>query len=102
MLFEKIDLNKLPEIYSQDGLGDEAIVYLVVQLESFVWLIMEHDYSDLFFGFVYLNDALNSELGYISKDELESLAKQYPLTVVSVELTLKEAKEIYIKRLENE
>lgn len=96
MLFTEEQLKKLPEIYAQDGLGDEAKVYVVVKLQSFIWLLTEFDGSDMFFGFVCLNDHQNSELGYISKQELEDLSKQYPLTVESVEMSLKDAKEMYL------
>jgi hypothetical protein len=37
-----------------------------------------------------------AELGYISKQELEDLGKQYPLVIEKIDMTLSEAKAKYI------
>jgi hypothetical protein len=99
MLFKKEHLESIPELYVQDGAGENAVVYLHVHIpgSGFSWLITEYSESEqMFFGFSCLNDPQNAELGYISKLELEELAKQYPLTVESVVMTLAEAKAKFI------
>ncbi len=98
MLFTEEQLKDIPSLYSQDGKGDEAIVYLRVSLgNNFNWLIIEYDKKDLFFGFVCLNgDSENAELGYISKSELEELSKKYFLEIEKVNISLEEAKEKWI------
>ena len=97
-IFTDKQLKTLPDLYSQDGLGDKAIVHLVVKLQGgFCWLLTEYDKNDLFFGFVCLNDIQNAELGYISKAELEELGANYPFYVDEVNMTLKEAKYAYIE-----
>jgi hypothetical protein len=97
-LFTEEQLKRLPKLYSQDGLGDNAKVKLVVILGKFVWLLTEYDNQDLFFGFVYLNDAQNAELGYVSKSELEDLMKEYNVEIIEVDINLKEAKEILFNK----
>jgi hypothetical protein len=99
-IFREDDLKDIPALYAQDGKGDKAVVHLVVQIPNtgFVWLITEFsEEEELFFGFACLNDVECAELGYISKIELEDLAKQYPLKIEAVDISLKEAKEKYIK-----
>lgn len=101
-IFREDDFVGVPALYEQDGKGDKAIVHLVVQIPytGFVWLITEFSpEEDLFFGFACLNDLQCAELGYISKIELEDLAKQYPLTIEKVSISLKEAKAKYLKDL---
>lgn len=97
MLFKEENLKGLPPLYEQDGLGDKAKVHLAVTLGAYVWLITEYcPESELFFGFVCLNDVQNSELGYISLYELEELATKYPLKVEQIEMELSDAKDKYI------
>ena len=95
-LFTEEQLKRLPALYSQDGKGNKARVKLLVRLQKFVWLLTEYDGSDLFFGFVCLNDEQNAELGYISKAELEDLGAKYPLEILEVDVELGNAKDIYI------
>lgn len=64
---------KLPALYSQDGKGDEAIVYAKFFhcLSGKYWYATEYDPEDRrFFGWVYAGQ--DSELGYFSLDELEA------------------------------
>lgn len=101
-IFREDDLKGIPALYEQDGKGDKAIVHLAVQIPytGFVWLITEFNpEEDLFFGFACLNDLQCAELGYISKIELEDLAKQYSLKIEKISITLKEAKDKYLKDL---
>ncbi len=69
----------MPEVYGQDGMGDEAIAYLHYFYGSSDWYITEKDTSDeqhQAFGYVILNgDTQNAELGYISIEEMKSLNK---------------------------
>lgn len=101
-LFKEEDLKCIPELYAQDGKGENATVHFVVEIpfSGFCWLLTEYsEEEDLFFGFACLNDIQYAELGYISKSELEDLAKRYSLKALKVEITLKEAKEKYIKEV---
>lgn len=101
-LFKEEDLKGMPALYEQDGKGENAVVYFVVEIpfSGFCWLLTEYsEEEDLFFGFACLNDIQCAELGYISKSELEDLGKRYSLKALKVEMTLKEAKEKYIKEV---
>lgn len=98
-IFRDNDLENIPALYEQDGKGDKAKVSLVVKIPytGFVWLLTEYSKEeDLFFGYACLNDIEMAELGYISKQELEDLGKQYPLVIEKVDMTLSEAKAKYI------
>lgn len=98
-IFRDNDLENIPALYEQDGKGDKAKVSIVVKVPytGFVWLLTEYSKEeDLFFGYACLNDIEMAELGYISKQELEDLGKQYPLVIEKVDMTLSEAKAKYI------
>lgn len=80
-LLEAIDLKlmtkeiekKLPPLYSQDGKGDKAVAYekYFTPDSSFTWYVTEYCPNDkLFFGLVV---GLETELGYFSLKELESV-----------------------------
>ena len=63
---------KLPPLYSQDGKGDDAIVYAKFfdPCSSWTWYATEYDPDTReFFGLV---DGEYKELGYFSLDQLES------------------------------
>ena len=63
---------KLPPLYSQDGKGDDAIVYAKFfdPCSSWTWSATEYDPDTReFFGLV---DGEYKELGYFSLDQLES------------------------------
>lgn len=74
-------LNKIPEIYSQDGKGKEAIVYCKFFLNGLLsWFILEYEplenangeADDInFFGLVLSPDGL--EYGYFMLSQLESV-----------------------------
>ena len=64
---------KLPPLYSNDGLGKEAIaqVKFFTPDASWTWYATEYDPIErVFFGLV---DGFEKELGYFSLDELQSV-----------------------------
>lgn len=68
------DFSKLPPLYSQDGKGKQAIVYvkLFTPWTSFTWYLTEYDSAEkLAFG--YTQNGSEGELGYISISELEAI-----------------------------
>ena len=73
MKTEKEYLQSIPEIYSQDGTGDDAIVFAHYKHNLSHWYIMEYTKQDsMYFGYACLNGWLDcAELGYISKSELD-------------------------------
>ena len=68
----KQQLKILPELYAQDGKGDEAIAYLKIFApdSNWTWYVTEFDGKDTFFGLV---DGFDMELGYFSLSELNSI-----------------------------
>jgi hypothetical protein len=62
----------LPPLYSQDGKGDDAIVYVKYFSpdSGWRWYGLEFDGEDLFFGLVIGHE---KEYGYFSLSELESV-----------------------------
>ena len=63
---------KLPELYSQDGKGEEAVavVKFFSPYTGWRWYATEFDGVDTFFGLV---EGFETELGYFSLQELESV-----------------------------
>jgi len=61
---------QLPPLYSQEGKGGSAVVYLRLFSpdSDWVWMASEFDGNDTFFGLV---DGHEKELGYFSLSELE-------------------------------
>ena len=70
---------KLPPLYSTEKCAD-PIVYakLFTPDSGWTWYVLEFDGEDLFFGFVI---GLDSELGYFSLSELESVRGPLGLAV---------------------
>lgn len=99
-IFRDNDLDVIPPLYSGEELGDRAICHIMIKIPytGFVWLLTEYSPEEqIFFGFACLNDVQNAELGYISKQELEGLGKQYPLVIEKLgNITLADAKAKYI------
>lgn len=63
---------RLPALYSQEGLGEEAIVYARLTLPAlgWTWWVLEFDPEDqMMFCLV---QGIETELGYVSLEELES------------------------------
>ena len=66
-------LDAMPKVYEQDGLGDQAVVYLHYFTGSQDWYITERDTSEeqlQAFGLADFGDG--GEMGYISISELIS------------------------------
>lgn len=64
--------NKLPQLYSQDGKGGEAIAHtkFFTPDSNWTWYATEFDGQDTFFGLV---EGHEKELGYFSLSELQSV-----------------------------
>lgn len=71
-LLTKEILKKLPPLYSQEKLGDEAIAYckFFTPDSNWTWWVMEFDGVDTFFGFV---QGFEREFGYFSLKELSEI-----------------------------
>lgn len=66
--------DKLPPLYAQDGKGDSAVAYVKLfnPMGDGTWFITEYDpASREAFGLTYMHG--DSELGYVSIPELESI-----------------------------
>lgn len=66
---------QIPKLYSQDGKGENAIVYVKFfdPYGSWSWYATEYSKEEkLFFGLV---KGFETELGYFSLDELESVGR---------------------------
>jgi hypothetical protein len=61
---------QLPPLYSQDGKGGKAVVYVKFFISNWTWYATEFDGDDTFFGLV---EGFEKELGYFSLSELESI-----------------------------
>jgi hypothetical protein len=69
----KYDARNVPLLFSQDGAGDDAIAHMKLFHPElgWSWYIMEYDPDEnLAFGLV---DGYETELGYISFDELTKI-----------------------------
>lgn len=87
--------DKIPPLYAQDELGDDAIVH--VKFFSIVsdwqWYATEFDPQErVFFGFVH---GFEDELGYFSLDELESLGIRIERDKYFTPIKLGRVREIY-------
>ena len=62
--------DKIPELYAQDGKGEQAIVHVkfFTPDSSWTWLATEFDGEDRFFGLV---KGFETEWGYFSLSEME-------------------------------
>jgi len=73
MLLTKANLEALPPLGSQDGKGEDAVaqVKFFAPWTSWTWWASEYDPATrTFFGLV---EGLETELGYFTLDELESI-----------------------------
>jgi hypothetical protein len=80
MLMDKQLEELLPQLYEQDG-KDEQIVYVRYYCELIDWCWYAMEYSPLqrlFFGLVIGDE---TELGYFTLDELESIGYKYGVDV---------------------
>lgn len=72
-------LKNIPALYSQDGKGKEAIVYMHIEaLNGWQWFITEYDGKELFFGYV---KGFADEWGYIDKNEMEDIINNHLATI---------------------
>lgn len=80
MLLTKANKKALPKLYSTDNDGDQAIaqVKFFTPDSNWTWYAFEFDGKDTFFGFVAGQE---SELGYFSLSELESVRGPYGLKI---------------------
>lgn len=85
------EVMETPALYSQDGLGNDAIVHIHYFSGGSDWFITEMNLDEaLFFGYVVLNgDLVNSEFGYTSIDEITST--DIELDFHFTKMTVKEA-----------
>lgn len=70
----------LPKLYTTDGHGDDAVVQMkfFTPTSSWTWYVIEYDGDDLCFGLV---EGHESELGYFSLSELESVRGRWGVRV---------------------
>ena len=80
LLTKKI-LKQIPPLYTQEHLGDVAVVYVkfFTPWSNWTWYATEYDPDKrMFFGLV---DGQERELGYFSLDELESAKGPFGLLI---------------------
>ena len=89
-------LKQLPELYAQDGKGENATVHIKLHIPNsgYCWYLTEYDPNDnIAFGYTNLNDPQMAELGYISIQELIEVDKYDVVRDLSFKpTTLKEVK----------
>jgi len=80
MLLTQQNRKQLPKLYSQDGLGMEAIAHVKFfdPCGSWTWYAMEFDGQDTFYGLVDGND---KELGYFSLTELQGIRGRFGIGI---------------------
>ena len=90
---------QLPDLYAQDSLGDDAVVYVrYFSLSSdWEWFATEFDGEDTFFGLV---NGFEPEFGYFSLSEMERMRIKQLAGIPAIErdiyfkpATIKEIKE---------
>ena len=71
LLLTKQNKKDLPELYSQDGKGMEAVavVKFFTPDSNWTWYATEFDGEEVFFGLV---DGFDKELGYFNLSELKT------------------------------
>lgn len=98
-LLTKDQIERIPNLYDQDGKGENAIVYVKITCANATWLITEccQESGTIAFGFADLfKDSTCGELGYISLEEIQELKGKWNVIVEEVNRPLKEMKaEIY-------
>ena len=77
-LLNKTALKGVPELYDQDGKGEEAIVYLKFFVAGWTWFITEINPEDgIAFGLTTSPQCPEGELGYVSIVELSELKASF-------------------------
>lgn len=84
---------RLPALYAQEELGEEAIVHarLTAPAMGWTWLVLEFDGEDLMFCLV---QGFATELGYTSLGELEESPTPILLDPTWQPVTLAEARQL--------
>lgn len=73
-LIPEQDRVQLPPIGAQQNSRDPMVhTKLFCPWGAATWWITEYDGKDLLFGFAFLFDEYSAELGYMSKEDLESI-----------------------------
>lgn len=72
----KKQLEKIPKLYSTDGIKDKKI-YMKFFLGGWTWYVAEFDGTDTFFGLVVSPMNPNGKWGYFSLKELMSVKQGY-------------------------
>lgn len=66
-------LDKIPRLYETEDISlSDKLIFLHFFIGGCDWFVVEYDGDDLFWGFVNLNDIVNSEWGYFCFSELKS------------------------------
>lgn len=82
---------EIPGLYSQDGRGVDATVYLhLTSISGWHWYLTEFDGDDTFFGYVV---GFEKEWGYVSYLELQELLNEN-LIRLDVNFSPKKLKEL--------
>lgn len=79
-LLPQIIADKLPKLYEQEWLGEDAVIYLKFfdPCSNWTWYVTEYDGTDTFFGLVV---GFETELGYFSLQELKSCRNKLGLGI---------------------
>lgn len=78
-LLTKEILKKIPKLYSQEHVKDPIVhVKFFVPWSNWTWFATEFDGKDIFFGYVI---GLDSEMGYFSLSELQSVKGPFGLGI---------------------
>ena len=82
MLLTKANRKALPPLYSQDGLGEDAIAYVKFfdPTGAATWYATEFDGVETFFGLADLGIGFR-ELGYFSLSELQAIKGRFGLGI---------------------
>ena len=76
-LLPKSVTNKIPPLYAQEKLGDDAVVYVKYFVAGWTWFATEYNPEDgTMFGKVYSDMEPDGELGYFNINELAKLKVQ--------------------------
>ncbi len=76
MLLTQANKKALPELYAQDGKGDQATVHVKFFLGAHTWYIIEYDGTDIMFGLTHVVGG-EDELGYISLAEMKGVKTRF-------------------------
>ena len=71
---------KLPKLYEQEWLGEDAVIYIKLfdPCSNWSWYVTEYDGTDTFFGLVVGHEV---ELGYFSLQELKNCCNRFGIGI---------------------